>query len=109
MEHIVVEKGTDGIWNYTKWADGTYEAVYVGVVNMLAGTAMAGGYFHQTSSTLAPPSFSRSVLSVHGASNGANLYAYVGHANDFSTYWWNNAAAALNNVPVRIMMYGTWE
>ena len=104
----VVAKGTDGLWDYTKWSDGTYEAVYVGNVNMQTGSAMAGGYFHQTSSALAPPSFSSSVVSVHGAANSANLYAYVGHANDYSTYWWNSAAAALNNVPVRIMMYGTW-
>ena len=104
----VVAKGKDGIWDYTKWSDKTYEAVYVGNVNMLTGSAMAGGYFHQTSSALTPPSFSSSVVSVHGAANSANLYAYVGHANDFSTYWWNSAAAALNNVPVRIMMYGTW-
>ena len=105
----IVEQGTNGIWTYTKWNSGSYEAVYAGNVNMQTGSAMGGGYFHQTSSALMPPSFSTSVVSVHGAANGSNLYAYVGHANDFSTYWWNNTAAALNNVPVRIMMYGTWK
>lgn len=100
--------GTDGIWTYRKYSDGTYHAWYEGAVNLLAGTAFAGGYFHQSGSALTPPSFSTAVTSLSGAPNGAMLMAYVGHAADFSTYWFNGAAAAANNYPARLDMYGTW-
>lgn len=100
--------GTDGIWKYRRYYDRTYHAWFEGAVNLLAGTAFAGGYFHQTSAALTPPSFSTSVTSLSGSPNGAMLMAYVGHAQDFSTYWLNGAAAASNNYPVRLDMYGTW-
>ena len=102
------QSGTDGIWEYRKYEDGTYHAWYIGSVNLLAGSAFAGGYFHQSSSALTPPSFSTAVTSLYGSPNGALLMAYVGHANDFSTYWLNGVATAVNNQPVRIDMYGTW-
>lgn len=105
----IVEQGTDGIWTYTKWNNGSYEAVYVGNVNMQAGSAMGGGYFHQTTSALTPPSFSQTVQSLHGAANGGVLFSYVGHANDYSTYWWNASSTAVNNVAVRLEMHGTWK
>lgn len=105
----IVEQGTDGIWTYTKWSNGSYEAVYVGTVNMQAGSAMGGGYFHQTSSALTPPSFSQTVKSLHGAANSAVLFSYIGHANDYSTYWWNASSTAVSNVSVRLEMHGTWK
>lgn len=105
----IVEQGTDGIWTYRKWNNGSYEAVYVGNVNMQAGSAMGGGYFHQTSSALTPPSFSQTVKSLHGSANGAVLFSYVGHANDYSTYWWNASSTAVSNVAVRLEMHGTWK
>lgn len=105
----IVEQGTDGIWTYRKWNNGSYEAVYVGNVNMQAGSAMGGGYFHQTSSALTPPSFSQTVKSLHGSANGAVLFSYVGHANDYSTYWWNASSTAVSNVAVRLVMNGTWK
>lgn len=104
----VVEQGTDGIWTYRKWNSGSYEAVYVGLVNMKTGSAMGGGYFHQTTSALSPPSFSQTVKSLHGSANGALLFSYVGYANNYSTYWWNASSGAVNNVPVRLEMHGTW-
>lgn len=106
---FIVEQGTDGIWTYTKWNNGSYEAVYVGTVNMQAGSAMGGGYFHQTSSALTPPYFSQTVKSLHGSANGAVLFSYVGHASDYSTYWWNASSGAVNNVAVRLVMHGTWK
>lgn len=105
----IVEQGTDGIWTYTKWNNGSYEAVYVGTVNMQAGSAMGGGYSHQTTSVLTPPSFSQTVKSLHGSANGAVLFSYVGHANDYSTYWWNASSTAVSNVAVRLEMHGTWK
>lgn len=105
----IVEQGTDGIWTYRKWNNGSYDAVYVGTVNMQAGSAMGGGYFHQTSSALTPPSFSQTVKSLHGAANSAVLFSYIGHANDYSTYWWNASSTAVSNVSVRLEMHGTWK
>ena len=104
----IISSGTDGIWSYHKFEDRTYHAWYVGSVNLLAGTAGIGGYWHQTSSALSPPSFSQSVTSLVGAPNSAVLCAYLGHAVDYSTYWLNGVAAAVNSVSVRLDMYGTW-
>ena len=103
-----LESGTDGIWSYIKYGDGTYHAWYEGSINLLAGTAFAGGYFHQSSAALTPPSFSTAVTSLSGFPNGAMLMAYVGHAADYSTYWLNGVATAANGQPVRLDMYGTW-
>lgn len=105
----VVEQGTSGIWTYRKWNGGRYEAWYEGGINLGAGTALGGGYFHTSSSALSPPTFSVSVASMKGAINGANLYAYMGHSTDYKTYWWNGASGALNNVAVRLEMYGRWK
>ncbi len=103
-----LESGTDGIWSYIKYGDGTYHAWYEGNISLLAGTAFAGGYFHQSSSALTPPSFSTAVTSLSGFPNGAMLMAYVGHAADYSTYWLNGVATAATGQPVRLDMYGTW-
>lgn len=104
----VIQYGTDGIWTYHKYDDGTYHAWYEGNINMGAGSAFMGGYFHQSSSGVTPPSFSTAVTSLVGAANGALLYAYVGHATDYSTYWANSASSSATNIPVRLDMYGTW-
>ena len=104
----VYASGADGIWTYRKYADGTYHAWWIGGINLLSGTALAGGYFHKSGSELSPPSFSNSVTSLYGAANGAQLYAYIGHSATFETYWWNGVSAGANNVLVRLDMYGTW-
>ena len=103
------QNGTDGIWKYRKYEDGTYHAWYEGNINLGAGTAFAGGYFHQSSAALPPPSFSSSVTALVGAPNSAVLCAYIGHATDYSSYWLNGTSAAVNNVSVRLDMYGTWN
>ena len=79
--------GADGIWKYRKYEDGTYHAWYEGNINLGAGTAFGGGYFHQSSAALPPPSFSSSVTALVGAPNSAVLCAYIGHATDYSSYW----------------------
>ena len=106
---FIVEQGTDGIWEYRKWAKGTYEAWYAGPINVGVGTAMGGGYFHTSTAALTPPSFSQSVTSFWGANSGSVLFAYVGNAPDYKTHWWNGASAAQNSVPVRIDIRGTWR
>ena len=108
VDDYVVDVGTNGIWTYRKWASGRYEAWYEGGINLGTGSAMGGGYFHTSSSALTPPTFSTSVTSLTGATNGALLYAYVGHSASYQTYWWNGASASANNIPVRLDMHGTW-
>lgn len=108
-EDYIVDRGIDGIWTYIKYRSGDYHAWYVGSINLKAGTALGGGYYHQSSSALNPPSFSTAVSSLNGSSNGAQLYAYVGHAADYSTYWWNGASGTASNIPIRLDMYGTWS
>ena len=109
MTDFVVAQGTDGIWTYKKWNSGDYHAWYEGTINLGAGSAMGGGYFHTSSSTLTPPSFSQSVSSLVGGNNGALLYTYVGHSAEYETYWWNGVSSAANGVPVRLDMYGKWK
>lgn len=109
MTDFVVAQGTDGIWTYKKWNSGDYHAWYEGSVNLGAGSAMGGGYFHTSSSALTPPSFSQSVSSLVGGNNGELLYAYVGHSAEYETYWWNGVSNAATGVPVRLDMYGKWK
>lgn len=105
---LINESGTDGIWKYHKYSDGTYHAWYVGAVNLGAGTAWAGGYFHPTTSTLNPPSFSTSVTSFEGKTNADMLAIYCGYGNGYASYWFNGTASASNDLKVRLDMYGTW-
>lgn len=104
-----IESGTDGIWKYHKYPDGTYHAWYDGGINLLAGTATAGGYAHPQSSNFTPPSFSQSVTGFTAAMcGGGTLFAYMGCIPNYTTYWFNGAATAYNNIPVHADMYGTW-
>lgn len=105
----LIEYGTDGLWKYRKYDDGTYDAWYEGNINLNTGTAYAGGYSHQSTAALTPPSFSTNVTSMTGAANSGVITAYLGRANDYTTYWFNGVAAAVNNLAVRIDMHGTWE
>lgn len=105
----LLEYGTDGLWKYRKYDDGTYHAWYEGNINLNTGTAYAGGYSHQSTAALTPPSFSAAVTSMIGGANSGVIMAYLGHAADFSTYWLNGVAAAVNSVAVRLDMFGTWE
>ena len=104
----IIESGKDGIWNYHKYSDGTYHAWYVGGINIGAGTAWVGGYFHRSTSALNPPSFSESVTSFYGVVNSGVLAIYCGYASDYSTYWFTGSAPASNDLRVRLDMYGTW-
>ena len=106
---IILESGKDGIWNYHKYSDGRYRAWYVGTINLGAGTAWVGGYFHQATSTLTPPSFSTSVASFEGKANSGVLAIYCGYGNGFASYWFNGNAPALNGLAVRLDMYGAWK
>lgn len=101
--------GQDGVWKYQKFNDGTYHAWYEGLINLQAGTAWLGGYFHRSTPDLDPPSFSTHLTSITGAANGAQLMIYAGRASDGkATYWLNGNSAADASLQVRIDMYGLW-
>ena len=108
---MVVEEGVNGTWKYQKWSNGRYHAWYEGTINLLAGTSwLNGGAYHAQSSGNPPPSFSKSVTSLTGSSNGQVLMAYVGHnTSSFVTYWLNGTLSASNGLSVRLDMYGTWK
>lgn len=106
---MVVESGTNGIWAYRKWSDGTYDAWCDTTVNMGAGSAWLGGYFHTTYSALNPPSFSTGVSSMYGTTNAAQLTIYCGHATDYKTYWLDGVSTTRDNIPVHLEMHGTWS
>ena len=101
--------GTDGIWTYQKYSDGTYHAWCNSAVNLAAGTAWAGGYYHLSTSSLTPPSFSSTVNAMVGAARGSVLMAYVGYdSSTLQSYWLNGTSSTLNGVSVRLDLYGTW-
>lgn len=102
--------GTDGIWTYRKYDDGTYHAWYVGNINFMAGSAWLGGYYHSSRSELSMPTFSNTVTSLTAAPNGSQLFVYVGNTlgNGNRLYFLDGVAAAQDNKPVRIDIYGTW-
>lgn len=104
-----IESGTDGIWKYHKYPDGTYHAWYDGGISILAGQATAGGFFHVQSRANTPPSFSKEVTGFSACmQKGTTLYAYMGCNATFTTYWFNGGKNAENNLPVHMDMYGTW-
>lgn len=106
----IVERGTSGVWTYEKYNSGWYKAWYTGNINLLAGTAWAGGYYHNSSSTLAPPSFSKSVEYYTGSPNGLVLMSFVGvNTTNGTTAWKNGTAQATTNVPVHIECGGRWK
>ena len=105
----VIESGREGIWQYRKWSDGTYDAWYDGSINLYAGSPWLGGYFHKSTSALTPPSFSTSVLSMYGTQNAAQLSIYCGRTNDFETYWLDAVSTARDNIPVHLEMHGRWQ
>ena len=103
-----IESGTDGTWKYHKYPDGTYHAWYDGGINILAGQATAGGFFHVQSSANNPPSFSKEVTGFSACmQKGETLYAYMGCNATFTTFWFNGGSQA-SNLRVHMDMYGTW-
>lgn len=108
----IIESGTNGLWKYIKYSNHTYHAWYEGPINIQAGLTWGvsgnGCYYHESTSSLSPPSFSTSVTSFTGAVNKDLLMAYVGHSPTYSSYWLTGFSAAQNNVQVRLDMYGTW-
>lgn len=102
--------GTDGIWTYRKYDDHTYHLWYVGTINLEAGTAFAGGFFHKSGSALIStiPSWSQSISSMSGSVNGGTLAVYCGRDSDLYTYWWNSLSATVTGLAVRLDVYGTW-
>lgn len=102
--------GANGIWKYRKYDDGTFHLWYEGQVNLDLGTAFAGGFFHKTVSALDStlPSWVATVTSMTGAANGAALAVFCGRDANLYTYWWNSLAAAVQNLAVRLDVYGTW-
>lgn len=104
---VTVETGTDGIWNYRKYSDGTYEAWFDENVNLLAGTLWSGGfYYHLTSSEYPAPSFSKSVTSRNAHANSGVLLIYAGHNG--SQYFFANSSSAALNAAIHAELRGTW-
>lgn len=115
IEHAVVtdyvtETGTNGIWKYRKWKSGRYEAYYRDTIKLAAGTAWGSGfYYHPASSTVPPPSFSKSVLFFRGTPQSAALCWCVGYGDNYQTYWVNASSGTLNGLQVLLEIEGTWK
>lgn len=104
----IVDSGTDGIWKYHKYSDGTYHAWYEGLAGWATGSAWGGGYFHKGTGA-APPSFSKSVTAETGVKTDANLAMFCGaNLSTLEPYWWTGSASSTSNASVRLDLYGTW-
>lgn len=108
LNNGLIQYGTDGIWKYHKYADGTYHLWYDGNINLLSGTAWIGGYYHGSSSDLPLPSFARTVTSVMGTNISGSLTAFVGADMSTRRTYWLNGAVAASTLTVHIDVYGTW-
>ena len=107
---MLLETGTDGIWKYRKWSDGTYDAWYDGTINLLTGSSWIGGYCHKSSSGLTVPSFSNTVSYLYAQPNGATLAIFCGYERGtLFTYWFNGGAGTFDNLAVSIHIRGTWS
>ena len=104
----LIQYGEDGIWKYHKYADGIYHLWYDGNINLIAGTAWIGGYYHSSSSGLPLPSFARTVTSVMGTNISGSLTAFVGADMSTRRTYWLNGSAAASTLTVHIDVYGTW-
>lgn len=114
IQHAVVadyvtESGTNGNWKYRKWKSGRYDAYYRGTINLAAGTAWQGGYYHAATSTAPPPSFSKSVTFFKGTPQSAVLCWCVGYGANYQSYWVNAASGTINNLQVLLEIEGTWK
>lgn len=104
---VIVETGTDGVWSYRKFSDGTYDAWFDEKINLLAGTLWSGGfYYHLTSSEYPAPSFSKSVTSRNAHANSAVLLMYAGHNGN--QYYFANASSAALSAAIHAEVKGTW-
>lgn len=106
----VVETGTDGIWQYRKWSDGTYDAWGKLSATGLELTQQSGGtYYSATSVPLPNPSFSTGIASVEltpTAPLQSGIFVYRATANniDFRAHSSMSNASAAAFVQIR----GTW-
>ncbi len=106
----IVETGTDGIWQYRKWNDGTYDAWGKLSATGLELTQQSGGtYYSATSVSLPKPSFSTDITSVEltpTAPLQSGIFVYRATANniDFRAHSSMSNASATAFVQIR----GTW-
>lgn len=104
--------GTDAIWKYHKFSDGTYHAWYEGTISLYDCKPYGGLWFMKHTSALNPPSFSTLMTSFVGASNGSIIFAYLGYDSNNSSYWLcgtNYGTSIINDFAVRFDMYGRWD
>lgn len=106
----IVETGTNGIWQYRKWSDGTYDAWGKLSATGLELTQQSGGtYYSATSVSLPNPSFSTGITSVEltpTAPLQSGIFVYRATANniDFRAHSSMSNASATAFVQIR----GTW-
>lgn len=106
--------GTDGIWTYKKYGDGTYEATgSYQASNMTIKTASAGTYYGG-SADIQLPSFSQSCVFAAGTENpsqasGVYIYQIKRTATTLNMEFRAHASTTGGVCGVTLFVKGTWK
>ena len=112
-----IEEGTDGIWTYKKWSDGTYEATYLHGEESPETITLAyecgAIYLSGTQGThLSPPSFNKKITHYEGVgsvvSNYSGLFIWL-TSETIGWRMWSPLQITNDKYRLSIKIEGTWE
>ena len=108
----VIEKGTNNGWEYRKWSDYTYEAWKSKDFDNLTLTSQSAGTYYGADKTDTLPSFSASVTSAFGQTNGgalsSGIYLYRIQHSPFTISFRAHASVSNGAAGVDFYIRGTW-
>lgn len=111
----IIESGTDGIWRWRKWADGTAECWGQNTVSNSAFAAWGGGYYTTTYSQPTFPTglfISAPTVSVSKQSGADALVVFSGVITKdaaASAYLWRPANAPASSYTLGYYALGKWK
>jgi len=116
--NCIVESGTNNLWKYKKYADGTYEATYTKQhtqFNVAAGPS-TGEYYSGDLLIAARPSFAKTVDGALGTpfagsmTSGPRVYRItVDSNNDVRVQFRTQSSVTNASTQVAYKMWGTWK
>lgn len=115
MSDFIVEQGSDGIWNYRKWASGLAECWAISQNdNINASKNNFNGFYYSDSITKDLPFTFKTVnyYSITGGSLGnMNIVRPASYSTSKISYWVISAANNLTNVSIvaNLEVKGTWK
>lgn len=80
----IIESGTDGIWNYRKWSDGTAECWGFAIVNVLCSNQSGNIYCSDNISVALPSGLFAEDRTITNA-NCSDVWSWIGWTNSNAT------------------------